>query len=460
MNVAIILSLRGLPLMAKEGLSLLFYLGFALLIFLIPTALVSAELATGWPEEGGVFRWVGRAFGEEAGFLAIWLQWFQNLFWYPAVLAFAAGALAYLFGTPELVNSPLYTIAVILVIYWGATLINLRGIQASSRLTTIGVVAGSIFPALFIMLLGLVWWGSGRPLEFDVSGSALIPDFTHFGNISLLAGIVLLFSGMEVNAVHSNEVENPRKTYSKAIFFSAILIFVLFFLGSLSIAAVLPEEKINLTAGVMQAFAELLNLYNIGWLLPVMGLLITFGAIGGIAAWIVGPSRGLFATAKYGLLPPLLSKQNKAGVQVHILVIQGIFISLVSLLFFVTPTVGSAFFLLSDLTIILYLIMYLLLFASAIRLRYTSPKRPRPYKIPGGNAGMWTVSGIGMLGAVFAIFVGFFPPDQLTFGSPTFYVGFLAVGIVVALGLPLWIYRSRKPSWVKKARLKRQTGKR
>jgi len=437
--------------MAKEGSSLIFYLLFSLIIFLIPTALISAELATGWPEEGGVFRWVSEAFGEKVGFTAIWLQWVQNIFWYPTVLAFAAGALAYLFLSPQLADNPLFNIAVILVIYWGSTLINLRGMQASGWLSSSGVVLGTILPATFIILLGLFWWGSGKPLEFNSSGNHLIPDFSHFSSLSLLAGIILLFSGMEVNAIHATEVKNPRRSYPIAILLSVIIIFVIFFLGSLSVAAVVPAEEISLTAGIMQAFAQLLDLFHIGWLLPLIGLLVAYGTIGGVAAWIVGPSKGMFATSKLGMIPPILTKTNDAGVPANILIIQGIIISFISLLYLVTQTVSDAFFLLTDLTVILYLLMYILLFAAAIRLRYSDPHKRRPYKVPGGKFGMWCVAGLGILGAVFAIFIGFFPPVQLTFGNPIFYVSFLGVGVILTLLIPQLILHLKKPSWKRKA---------
>lgn len=443
MNVAIILSLRGLPLMAKEGVSLIFFLLFALIVLLIPTALISAELGSAWPEEGGVFRWVSEAFGERAGFTAIWLQWLQNVFWFPTLLAFGAGALAYLFLTPELAGNPLYNIFVILVVYWGATAINLRGMQAASWLSSSGVILGTILPGILIIILGLVWWAGGNPIAFDFTASALIPDFSDFSKLSLLAGIVLLFAGMEVNAVHILEVKDPIHTYPKSIFLSIVIIFGVFLLGSLSVAAILPEKEISLTAGVMQGFAKFLDLYHISWLVPILGLFVAYGTIGGVAAWIVGPSKGMFAAAKLGLIPPIFSRTNKAGIPVNILIIQGIIISIISLLFLVTPTVSSAFFLLSDLAVMLYLIMYILLFAAAVRLRYSAPKKPRPYKVPGGNFGMWCVAVIGILGALFAIFIGFFPPEQLTIGSPVFYVSFLVVTLIVSLSIPQLILRRR-----------------
>jgi len=448
MNVAVIMSLRGLPLMAKEGLSMFFYLIFAGLVFLIPTSLVSAELATGWPEGGGVYKWVKEAFGGRCGFIAIWLQWIQNVIWYPTVLAFAGGALAYLFLDPGLAQTKVYTVVVILGVYWGATFLNFRGMKTSGWMTTAGVLGGTLFPAVLIITLGVIWWLTGKPLAFMDGSHKMLPDFGNFDNVSFLAGIVLLFAGMEVSAVHAREVRNPKTDYPKAIFFSAAIILVVFTLGSLAVAAVIPSIDISLTAGIMQGFSDLLNKFGIGWMLPVMGFLVAFGAMGGVIAWIVGPSKGLFATASEGDLPPFLQHVNKNGVPTHILLVQGVVVTTISMLYLFMPNVSSAFFLLTALTAILYLVMYVLLFAAGIRLRYSQPNVERAYRVPGGNAGMWAISGLGLVGALFAIVVGFFPPDQLKVGSPAFYVGFLAVGTLIFVVVPIIIYQFRKPGWV------------
>jgi glutamate:GABA antiporter len=441
MNVAIVLSLRGLPLMAEEGTALIFFLLFSLITFLIPTALVSAELATGWPEEGGVFRWVSEAFGPRWGLTAIWLQWMQNIFWYPTALAFAAGALAYFFGSPELANNPLYNAAVILGIYWGSTLVNLRGIKASGILSSYGVILGTVFPGILIIVLGLFWFFSGQPQQIEWTAKSFFPHFSSFSNLSLLAGIILLFAGMEVNAVHAKEVQNPKRSYPIAIFISVIIIFLTFFLGSLSVAIVIPQQEISLTAGIMQAFQSMLTRFHLEWLTPLIGLFITFGVLGGVAAWIIGPTRGIYATAKKGLIPSFFAHTNAKGAASSLLFFQGIIVSVVSLVYFFAPTINSAFFLLTDLTVILYLLMYLLLFAAGITLRYKQPHVERTYRIPGGNWGMWLVAGVGILASLFAIFVGFFPPEQIQFGSLKFYIGFLVVGTVVSVLLPQIIYK-------------------
>lgn len=447
MNVAVVMSLRGLPMMAKEGLPMIFFLLFASLLFLVPVSLVSAELATGWPEEGGVYRWVGEAFGSNWGFTAIWLQWIQNVIWYPTVLAFAAGALAYLFVDPALAGSKLFNVIVILAAYWGATFINFRGMKTAGWLTTAGVLGGTIFPGVLIIILGIIWVAMGKPIAFEATSHSIFPDFGNFSSIAFLAGIVLLFAGMEVGAVHVRELKQPKAQFPKAVFLAMFIIIAIFTLGSLSIAAVLPAHQISLNAGIMQAFRDMLHQFGLDWLLPVLGFLAAFGAIGGVTAWIAGPSKGLLATAKNGDLPPFLQHVNKNGVQTHILWVQGVIVTLISLLYLLMPNVSSAFFLLTALTAILYLIMYVMLYLAAIVLRFKRPEVHRSYRVPGGNLGMVLIAGLGMLAAIFAIVVGFFPPSQLSIGSPSFYVVFLAIGVLIFIGAPLVIHEFKKPEW-------------
>ncbi|NDA63836.1 MAG: amino acid permease, partial [Chitinophagia bacterium] len=89
-------SIRNLPTTAIFGAQLVAFFIFGALFFLLPTALVSAELAAGLPREGGIYVWVRRAFGKRMGFLAIWLQWAENVIWYPTLLSFLAATFGYL----------------------------------------------------------------------------------------------------------------------------------------------------------------------------------------------------------------------------------------------------------------------------------------------------------------------------------------------------------------------------
>lgn len=448
LNVAAVMSLRGLPMMAETGLHMIFYLCFSSFLFLIPCSLVSAELATGWPEEGGVYRWVKEAFGSRWGFMAIWLQWVQNVIWYPVILAFAASAFAYLLLDPKLAFNNNFTAWFIIIVYWMATFITFTGLKAAEKVTSFAVVLGTIVPAVFIIILSLVWIAMGQPISFLATPQSILPDFSKFDNIAFLAGIVLLFAGMEVGAVHVRDLQHPKQQYPKAVFISALLIIVLFSLGSFAVATVLPASQISLTAGILQAFDKMLRLYHLNLLLPVIGLLVAFGSIGSAMAWISGPSKGLLATAKSGEIPPFLAHTNAKGIQTHILLIQAIVVTVLASLYFIMDNVSTAFFLLSAMTVTLYLIVYILLFLSAIRLRYTQADVYRAYRIPGGNWGMWIVALIGLFAVCFAFVLGFFPPTQLHVGTPGLYMGLVLSGLIVFTLIPLLIHANKKPQWL------------
>ena len=134
MNVTAVVSLRGLASEAIYGIQSAFYYLFAAIVFLIPTAMVAAELAAMFSQkQGGVFRWVGEAFGPRFGFLAIWLQWIQSTIWYPTVLTFGAVSIAFIGTDPTadaaLASNRVFTLIVVLAIYWLATIIALKGLS-------------------------------------------------------------------------------------------------------------------------------------------------------------------------------------------------------------------------------------------------------------------------------------------------------------------------------------------
>lgn len=447
LNVATVLSLRGLPVMAITGFHMLFYLFFASFFFLIPCALVSAELAAGWPEEGGVYRWVKGAFGSRLGFLAIWLQWIQSVMWCTIVLAFAATTIAYIFKKPELANNGVYVVSVILGIYWLATFVNFFGLKLAGPITTAGVILGTILPGVFIIALGILWVADGHQIAFLQQDISFFPNLSNFGNISFLAGIVLLFAGIEVNAVHVQELENPRRDYPRAMLLATGIILFVFILGAWSVAAVLPSNEISLTAGIMVAFERMLQLYHLQFLQPILGLSIVFGVVGGVLAWVAGPSKGLLATAKCGEIPPCLAKTNKHGAQVNILIIQGIIVTILTSIYLFMKSIDAAFFLLSAMAVNLYLVVYMLLFAAVIMLRYKKPNIARSYKIPGGNLGIWIVAGMGFLAVTFAFVITFIPPVILQVGTPILYSSLVVSSLIIFTCAAFVINAFKKPSW-------------
>jgi len=446
-TLAIIVTLRGLPFLAKYGLSSIFFYLFSALFFLLPVSLIAAELATAWPEKGGVFLWVSKAFGDKWGFMATFLQWIPIVIWYPTALSFIAAAISYLFN-PTLAENKFYALAMTLVIYWGATLLNFKGLKTSGWISSFCVLFGTLLPAAIIIFCAAIFLINGHPSEISLSIKNIIPDLSNMQNIVFLAGIFLVFAGMEISAVHVNDVENPQKGYPKAIFLSFFIILTVCILGTLSIAIVVPKDEISLVAGVLQAFKTFFTIFNIPFFTLLMALLISLGAIGQVLALIIGPTKAMLASAQRGDLPPFFKKVNEKNIPTNILLTQGVIVTLISVVFLFMPTVSSSFWMLSVLTIQLYLIMYMLFYAAAVRLRYKYPKQKRIFRVPGKNYGMWIASTVGLVAAVFVFFLSFVPPLDLPKTSIPFFIGFLIFGIILFTLIPLIIY-SLKSRWQK-----------
>ncbi len=439
-------SLRNLPLVAEYGYSAIFYFFVVGICFLVPSALVSAELATGWSKSGGIYIWVREAFGDTWGFFAIWVQWVHNVTWYPAILAFVATTLGYVFY-PPLATNKYFVMSVVLVGFWGMTILNFLGIKTSSLFSTIGVISGTLVPGLMLIIMGFTWLVAGYPshIHFDVAG--LTPDLTRLDNIVFLGGLFLAFAGLEVSSGYAGEVKNPQKNYPRAIILAAIITFFLFMLGALAIGIVIPKSDISLVSGLMAALTIFLENFHMSWILPVLGVLLVYGAVAEVNSWIIGPVKALYTTTVHGNLPPIFQVTNKKGVPTNLLIFQGIIVTISSLVFLTMPNLSSSYWILSALSTQIYLVMYIMMFLAAIRLRYSKPDVPRAYQIPHPHKGMWVVASLGIFSSLFAIFLVFIPPAQINVGSVVFYESFLIIGLVVMISIPLIISAFKKPRW-------------
>ena len=448
-NVAAIGSVKNWPTMAEYGFASVFYMLLATLIFFLPTALVSAELATGWPKSGGVFAWVKEAFGHRLGFLSIWCLWIENVIWYPTMLGFIAASVSYIFN-PALAESKFFIFFFGVAIFWIATLVNLLGIRTSAWISSVGVVLGTFIPGLFIITVGLAWYFGGSPVHVNFSWDGFFPDMSSPTQLVFFTGIILSFCGLEMSAIHARDVKDPKRNYPRAILLTVLFVLRLSTLGVLAISMVIPQNDISLKAGTMQAIAAFVDAYNLRSLLGIMGGLIVIGAIASLSTWIVGPTRGVLAAAETGDLPPRCRRLNKHGMPSYLLFLQAIVVTALSLLFVYMPTASSAYWILTVLVAQVYLVMYLLMFAAAIKLRYKRPDVPRAYRIPGGKLGVWIISGLGILSSLFALFIGFFPPSLIAAENTTFFVSFLVIGMFLVCVGPSIILWFKKPAWNRK----------
>ena len=439
-------SIRNLPATALFGSQLIAFFILGALFFLIPTALVSAELASGWAKQGGVYIWVKEAFGKKAGFLAIWLQWIENVIWYPTILSFVAGTIGYLID-PSLAKNPYFLWLVIVSSFWGATLVNLRGMRSSAVFSTICTISGLLLPMSLIIGLGAAWLLGDNPVQVQFDIPSILPHLQDRSMWVSLTAIILSFCGIEIATVHANDVNNPQSAFPRALTYSVGIILSTLILGSLAIAVVLPQNDINLVAGIMQAFDAFFARYNMLWLMPVVAVTLVMGGFGGVSNWIIAPTKGLLVAAQDGNLPPFFQRTNQHGAPVVMLVGQAVIVTLLSSLFLFMPSVNGSYWLLTALAAQLYMLMYLMMFVAAIKLRMIAPHHPRAFRIPGGLLGMIGVAGVGMIGVLTTLAVSFIPPEGIDVGSVSRYESTLIFGLLLMCAPPFissWL-RERRP---------------
>jgi amino acid transporter len=310
--------------------------------------------------------------------------------------------------------------------------------------STFGSIIGTLGPMLLIILLAIMWLKRGNAPEIEFSLSALFPKMNNLSAIVefvFFSQIVYSLLGLEMSAVHALEVKNPKRDYPKALLISVVIILFSLTLASLAVAVVVPPKTLSNLTGIIQAFNLFAAEFHIGWLGPMIAVAILVGGICAVATWIIGPTKGLFAAADDGLLPRFLAKTNSYGVPYAMLLTQGIICSLLTLVYVLLPTVEGAYFLLSAMAAQLSMMMYAILFAAAIRLRYSQSHVERPFKIPGKNWGMWLVAGAGIVISIIVVALGFVPPHtKVDLGDIVLYEIYLVVGISVILLPVLFIH--------------------
>jgi glutamate:GABA antiporter len=442
MTVGAVGYLGSAPALAVFGLASVFLYVLPALVFLLPVSLVAAELASGW--QGGVYNWVREGISAPMGLVAVWCEFAQTIFYYPALLAYVAGTLAYVID-PALAGNGVYNAAVIIVLFWGGVLMSSRGVRLVAELSSSGTLIGTLIPGAILVGLGVTYLLQGKHSAVPMNASHLLPAWTGVGSIVLVVNSFFTYAGVEVNAVHVDELHNPGRDYPKSIFLAMALVLAVFIFPTLAISWVIPAHQISFTAGVMQAFNSLLAYFGLGFAVPLIAVALAVGALAGMLAWLDGPSEGLLRIGReQGFLPPYFQRVNGRGIEVRILSAQGTVITIIALLYAFIPSVSHAYWIFAAMATQVYLIMYVLMFVAAVRLRRAQPDHPRGYRAPA----LGLLCLLGAVSSAAALAIGFIPPSQFGHSNPLTYAALILAG-VLAIGVapPLLLDRFRKPGW-------------
>lgn len=444
-NIAAVLGVRWLSTAAQMGPASLTLWVLAVLVFFIPCSLTVTELSSRQPGEGGLYLWTKSAFGEFHGFIAGWAYWVNNVFYFPSLLMFLAGAFLFISGERwlSLGDSALYNIVFALVLIWIVIGVNIIGVERAKWIASMGAFAAI---AVFIVLAitgTWTWVAHGSATNF--ASTSFIPDVNNFATLTFFATMTFAFSGMELAPAMAGEIKEPGRTIPRAIVISGLIIAFIYIVGTSLVMVAVPEGQVNVITGIPQAFATIGERISLPWLGALGGLLLVIASTGGLGAWVTGVARIPYVIGIDRYLPSALGKTHPRYGTPHVsLITQGVVVSLIILAASAGGTVQEAYIILLDLSIILYFIPFLYMFAALPILRRRAGGDDEGVTlVPLGNAGPWLFGGLGFAATMLSVILAFIPPAGTS--NPGLFVIKITTStlLFVAVGLGFY-WRGRR----------------
>ena len=386
-----------------ESITLFVILG---LFFFVPYGLVTSELGSGWPEEGGIYVWVREAFGQRMGTLTAWLYWVNVAYWAPAVFVVFAGTLSTAFWGKM---SQTWAEVIVVALIWVIVGIGVLPMSLSKWVNS----ASAVVKVVVLLMLG----GMGVGYLFH-HGSANSFSLSHwapsFGaNWSFLPIIIYNFMGFELMSSAAGSVKNPRRNIPRMLIMAGVVIVVTQLIGNFGILATIPLKKLSIVTGMADAMKLSFQSVLGGAATPVYDIfivLLLFTLIGNMVTWSIGANHSMASTGLDRSAPGIFGHLNKRfATPDYSFVLMGVVATVITVInyqFFGSQQ--SVFWSIFALSSIVFLLPYLFMFPSLLALRRSQPGTPRAYTVPGGVAGAWTSVALTMAGIAFAIVLFFY----------------------------------------------------
>ncbi|MDX9865673.1 MAG: amino acid permease [Anaerolineaceae bacterium] len=407
-TVCAILVIDTLAPSAAIGPSSISWWLITLVLFFIPYGLITAELGTAYPDQGGLYIWVKKAFGEKWAARTTWLYWINVALWMPAVYVLFAGMFAQLFA-PDLGLWGQILIGVVMT--WVTVWIGVKTLETSKWVPNIG----AIFKALIMVVIGVAAFifAGKNGVANDLSFGNLLPTWD--AGLFFLPVIVYNFMGFELMSGAGDEIKNPGKDIPRAIIISGLLITVFYMLGTIGMLMALPVEDLGLVDGIIDTLRILLGETGFGGLMvTVLGIGALYSFLANMVTWTTGANKTAAEAADEGELPAFFGRLhpvNKSPVGAFVLT--GIISSIVIVAYgLMAGSNEDLFWTLFAFSSMVFLLPYLALFPAFLKLRKIDPDRERPYRVPGGNGLAWVMVVVCMLFIVQAIVFFIWVPGE------------------------------------------------
>ena len=445
MNVVAVVGLRWIARGARAGPESVTLWILACLAFFVPLAAAVAELSSRYPEQGGVYVWVRRAFGLGHGFICGWCLWVNNLFYFPSVLLFGAANMAAMGGErwAWVGASRWYSVTFVLTGIWIAAGVNILGLRIGKWLQNAGAI-GLWVPAGLLITCGalaLARFGSATPF----STATMLPHGNALDTLGLWSAMCFAFSGFEITSFIGQEIHNPRRAIPLGVLVAGIVTTIIYIIGSASVLIAVPASSLKELSGITDAVQLVAGRVGLTGLGALTGGLLALNALAGTASWTAGAARVPFAAGVDNALPAVFARLHPRYRTPHVaLIVQSIAASAIFLAsVFVavagrTTTIQEAYDILVNLTILIYFVPYLYLFAALIRLRRDGhTPMPDELRIPGGSGGLWAIAFTGVTATAIELGQTIVPPPGV---KPTTYQANHIVHAAVMIGAGLVLY--------------------
>ncbi|MEX2270584.1 MAG: APC family permease [Vicinamibacterales bacterium] len=433
MTVVSVVSLRWIARGAGAGAPAIPLWIAAALLFFVPLAIATSKLARLHPEQGGIYVWARIAFGPSHGFLCGWCLWVNNLFYFPSLLLFGAANALAPFGPryAGLADDRFYSAAFVVIALWAAVAVNIVGLRLGRWVQNVGS-AGVWIPAALVIgagAYGLVRWGSAT----SFAPNALVPRDDTLTVLALWSAMCFAFSGMEITSLVGREVKHAERIIPRGILIAGALVAIIYIAGTIAVLGAVPADALRERSGLADAVSLVTGRAGLGAFGGLTGAMLALAALAGTVAWMAGAARVPFAAGEDRALPAAFSRLHpRWQTPVFALVAQGL---VSTLIFFVSAflsvrgggtSVQEAYDILVNLTILIYFVPYLYLFAA----------------LPKLTGGSRAVAGCGLLATAISLALVFVPPAGADALNYEVSLGLQAAAIIGA-GYALRWYASR-----------------
>jgi amino acid transporter len=376
-NIVAILSLRWTATAAAAGPSSLTLWVLAGLFFFIPQGLAVSDLSARFPQEGGIYFWTKRTFGEGHAFLCGWCYWVNNILYYPNLLMSTAviGTYAIGRGGTGMMDDWTYILTATLTALWLAVLLNVVGLKTGRWLQNLGAL-GTYIPGALLIGFG-VHAMLTRPAATPINLETITPNLGNMSQLNLWASIAFAYAGLELAAVMGDEIKNPRRTLPRSIYIAAPFIAFLYIAGTASLLWLVPSSEVHVVSGFFQAMAAgARDLGGFAWIIPAAAVLYVLGNIGGIGAWLTGPARVAFVIGLDRYFPPAFGRVHPRWKTPYVAILTQAVLATVFMLLSILgrgTTVERAYLMLLDTMLLIYFLPYLYLFLTYVIVRVREP---------------------------------------------------------------------------------------